>query len=583
MATFDGSIPLDVGREEFHECGPCLWGGKRKGATHYCESCPDYLCDDCKDYHGNLTVTRNHTIVPVIGTPVSGTGASGHDVTCSCNNGLPVTFYCSEHHDIICGDCEFFSHQACKTTNFQEKCSTYKTWKLNSVLTEITTLKGKYERLKQKSSDFKNEINQLKDACLTEIKRFRKELDRILDNLENNILQELDKWEEDEHHDFDEDMSAIETDLKLLQIDQRRLEDVKKCDKKETMFITDIQMTKDFKSCRSKLEKLEKTVMKPTLAFERNELLAAFAIGVKSLGSLKVQSKECRHVLTNTTESTNMRGDRKIKSRDEVNITESNDQDIPYITGCTVMPNGHVVLCDRNNKQIKVLDDTWAITGRLKLPGLWDVSVVDSSNVIVSLPDNMKLQKVRVFPKLKVVSNIKLDKKCWGVAVDASKDEIYVTLNKDLNEGEVRVLDMQGMVRKRYVTRPDGPFSLTSPYYITVSPFGEKMFVSDYLRDTILCLKPKGGIIYTYKDDDMRRPRGLICSSGGNVLVCGEYSKNIHIISPDGKKYDTLVTPKHDLREPCSIAYKEKDATLIVGGYNMDEILLFKLARGTWQ
>ena len=65
------------------------------------------------------------------------------------------------------------------------------------------------------------------------------------------------------------------------------------------------------------------------------------------------------------------------------------------------------------------------------------------------------LQKVQMFLKMKASSTIKLDKKCWGVAVYG--EEIYVELNKDLKEGEVRVLDLKGQLERCLGINPSGP------------------------------------------------------------------------------------------------------------------------------
>ena len=91
--------------------------------------------------------------------------------------------------------------------------------------------------------------------------------------------------------------------------------------------------------------------------------------------------------------STKILIDRKFKPRSEVNVRIEGDKESPYISGCTVMPSGHVVLCDRNNNQIKLLDDM--ITGCLELPSPWNVSVIDSNNVIVSLQMYSNYRKYR--------------------------------------------------------------------------------------------------------------------------------------------------------------------------------------------
>ena len=583
MATFDGSKSLQMASDDFreHECGPCLLGGRTREAIHYCIDCPDYLCDGCKDYHCTLAVTRKHTIMSGSRIPVSAKGKPSLGIICSCNKGQPIAFYCNGHQEIICGACKTFNHHKCTTSSIQEKSSDYKSSKLDSILAEIKSLEVKYERLKQDSTGSKKEVNKLKEDCQKEIKRYRKELDTIFDNLERNILTELDKWKQDRHCHVDQNVSTIDAALNVLRVDCKRLEDAKRDGKKEAMFVADTQVSKSIQGYARKLAELEKDIEKPNLAFKRNVLLADLVAGVNSLGSLLSQriSDNQDNKLPGkpySTGSTKMLKDRNIKSRKEVNARTDEDKKDPWISGCAVMPNGHVVLCDRENKQIKLLDDSWTITGRLNLPDPWDVSVIDSSNVIVSLPDTKQLQKVQVFPKMKTGRTIQLDRICYGVAV--SGQEIYTTCHDNPGQGEVKVLDLRGNIKRRLGANQDGSYLFTNPNYITVSASGEKIFVADSLTHTVTCLTPSGTVIYTYKYDDMRYPRGLICDSGDNVLVCGRDSNNVHTISPDGNKYHTLLTSKDGLRDPYSIAYKESEDTLIVGCLRSDELLLFKFA-----
>ena len=370
-------------------------------------------------------------------------------------------------------------------------------------------------------------------------------------------------------------MSTIAAALNVLLVDCKCLEDAKRDCKKQTMFIADVEVSKALQNYKRKLEDLEQEIERPILAFEKNEMLADLVAGIKTFGSLKTQ-----HILHRqgiklpekslSTSSTKVLIDRKITSRSVVNVRTDDDKYDPWISGCTVMPTGHVVLCDQSNKKVKLLNDSWTITGRLDLPDPLDVSVIDSSNVIVSSPNKKQLQNVQVFPKMKAGRTIQLYRRFWGVTV--SGQEIYTTCQNNPGLGEVKVLDMQGKLKRRL-----GTYLFTSPNCITVSASGEKIFVSDEATHIITCLKPSGTIIYTYKDDNMRSPGGLICDSGDNVLVCGYDSNNVHAISPNGNKNHTFITSKDGLSKPSSIAYKENDDTLIVGCHDRNELLLFKL------
>ena len=271
---------------------------------------------------------------------------------------------------------------------------------------------------------------------------------------------------------------------------------------------------------------------------------------------------------------------RKVQSRSQVNIKAGDGEKTPLISGCTVMTNGDVVLCDIYNYKIKLLNSSGVLTGNMKLsPQPWDVSVLEPTSVIVTLPFSEELQVVQVYPQLKPGRVIKLDKDCYGVRV--GKGELYVTCHNDTypGVGEIRVLDLDGKVKRRLGVNQHGQYMFTAPDYITVNSSGEKIFVSDNVRDTVTCMSAAGRVIYTYKDDSMRAPRGLLCDSEDNILVCGWRSNNVQVLTADGNRHCTLLTESDGLKYPHSIAYRDGDNTLLVGCDDNDDILSFQLTK----
>ena len=142
---------------------------------------------------------------------------------CGCNKNQPIEIYCDTHQEIICGACRTFSHHECNTSSIQEKSSSYKSSKLNSILTEVKSLQVRYQRIKKESCG-KKDVSQLKEACKKEIKQFRKELDTTLETLEKNMLAKLDTWEQGEDCRIGQHVSAIAAALIVLQTDCKLLE-----------------------------------------------------------------------------------------------------------------------------------------------------------------------------------------------------------------------------------------------------------------------------------------------------------------------------------------------------------------------
>ena len=273
---------------------------------------------------------------------------------------------------------------------------------------------------------------------------------------------------------------------------------------------------------------------------------------------------------------------RQIKWARNVNVRLADDKYDPDITGCVVMSSGYIVACDRNGS-IKLLDRYWSLLDSLKLPANpWDVAVIDDNNVIVTIPHKQQLQYIQVFPQLNLGPVIQLNKWCWGVAV--SGEEIYITCDtidghsSYTNDGDVRVLDKQGNLKRRYGIHESGSYLMHRPFHITVSSSGDKLYVSDASVNTVTCFNVcDGSVFFMYKHSDLRNPRGLYCDDRDNVIVCGHASNNIHVITADGNN-GNLLSSKDGIMRPESVAYRESDDTFVIGCFKSDQMIIFRLS-----
>ena len=260
----------------------------------------------------------------------------------------------------------------------------------------------------------------------------------------------------------------------------------------------------------------------------------------------------------------------------EVNVRMTLDREDPFISGCAVMTNGYVVICDTNNKKIKLLDASLELNDSLYLPTPWDVSVLDDSTVIVTLSYYNRLQMIQIFPRMKTGRVLEQDKKCWGVAV--SGDNIYVSCHNNPGDGEVRVLDKKGNIKRRLGVFTSGAFLFLGPSYITVSRPGDKIYVSDSDTDTVTCMKADGSIVYTTKG--WKWLRGLYCTDNGSVLVCDRDSQNVHMIEAGGDKGGMFLTTNDGVKKPASVAFRKSDNLLVVTSQRQNCLFVCKLSVG---
>ena len=255
--------------------------------------------------------------------------------------------------------------------------------------------------------------------------------------------------------------------------------------------------------------------------------------------------------------------DKSIRSISKVNIRIPDDSEVPTISGCCVMSDGQAVLCDHDNYQIKLLDSSYKLIGNLKLPaGPVDISVLSDTEVIITIPDKRQLI-VAVTSQLRIIRTIQLDKVCMGV--DVSGGEIYIICEESW-QGEIRILDMSCNEKRRIsLSRVMGTYMINTPLYIAVSAFSGMIFITDLETETLTCLTSDGQLVYQFKDQRLGCPEGLLVDSADNVLLCYPRYDTIVVITPDGRKHGTLLSNKDGIEDTCSLAYRARDNTVIVG------------------
>ena len=401
-----GASSLNWGSDEVHEleCGPCGTGGISRKGVFFCHTCREYLCNPCKDYHGNLKVTRNHTIV-------------------SC--------------ELLCGPCISKKIKR-EPSHYCEDCSEY-----------------------------------FCDAC------------------------------KDVHG---------------------------------------------------------------ALKVSRNHTVLS---GAKMPKHFNTTDTDIRH-------GNIMWLDKRIRSISKVNIRIPDDSEEPWILGCCVMSDGQAVLCDINNYQIKLLDSSYKLIANLKLPDQpQDISVLNDTEVIITLPHKRQLLIVAVTSQLRIIRTIQLDKVCWGV--DVSGGEIYITC-ADSEQVEIRILDMSCNERRRIsLSRVMRTYVVKTPWYIAVSAFSGKIFITDLETKTLTCLTSDGQLVYQYREQRLAWPRGILVDSADNVLLCYYGSHTIVVITPDGWEHGALLSDKDGIECPWSLAYRERDNTVIVGCDYTDQLACIQL------
>ena len=365
MASVDGSRTLQGASDEFHIniCGACKTMDVERGASHYCKDCPVYLCDQCKDHHRKLPLTKNHRIVSESQVPVvtSTRGRPATVIYCSCYKNEEVQYFCDGHQDAVCASCKNTKHYRCKVSRIQDKSKGYTKSKIDVIMSKIKAIEDDYAQLKTSRNDQSKSLMHTKEHCIKEINACRKELNTFLDDLEKSMLKLLDYKADEGQKRLSQHISSLTETLKMLKTDSKLLQDAKSNGGPALMFAADFQVSKGLQEYEERLSDMVNDVIDTDIKFELNSKLANLQTEIDTLGSL------IRRSARNIQIGRKMLLDSTIQSQKQVNVKLSDDSSQPSITGSVVMPTGDIVLCDRNNRKLKLLDSSDILKDSMKL------------------------------------------------------------------------------------------------------------------------------------------------------------------------------------------------------------------------
>ncbi|XP_045184230.2 E3 ubiquitin-protein ligase TRIM33-like isoform X2 [Mercenaria mercenaria] len=189
MAT--GAHHVDTSDEIFDfTCSPCSEQNKNREAVRYCVECQDYYCQSCTDMHKMFPAMRGHKLLHTADYSSSSHHPGLPPVpTERCNNHKTklIDMYCWGHDEVCCTSCVAENHRSCDSvtsiTDVIKKSAASK--ETDTLIQELNTLINVCSEIKTAKETDLSEINLAKERAIGEIEKHRKEIDTLLDELEN--------------------------------------------------------------------------------------------------------------------------------------------------------------------------------------------------------------------------------------------------------------------------------------------------------------------------------------------------------------------------------------------------------------
>ncbi|XP_052247776.1 uncharacterized protein LOC127855903 isoform X2 [Dreissena polymorpha] len=471
--------------------------------------------------------------------------------------------FCEDHSQLCCTNCAFLNHRQCaKVTLISESVKgpppnlQQLSRKIQSILEEIKKLQNYWDTNMQS-------LQASYDKQLYVIHDTRKKINSILDNIEKNTMKELDdklaSLKASVKTDAD-NCSKLKNELKQL---NDAIHDIVDKGKAELTFIAS-------KKCMEKIEQSETYLMQnsfqveSSLTFQADRDFQQYLSKLSGLGKIVLSTKKTL-VLVDPDQALTVQG------KSEYNVSLQREKNC-YIIAICDFSEDQILVADCLNERVKLLNHQYQVVCHYDLNGYpRDMCKITPSEVAVTVDDTMthEVQFVSVNGGQLVKGRmLQFQHRCFGIA--HIMQDLYLTSGTALYK-----YSMKGaLLTKLYEDTSDR----LTVYKCAVSPSGDKIFITNHSHSMVLTLARDGTVLQTFTDPDLQHPRGIHVTALGQVLVCGASSDTILQLDGEGKKkLATLATRRDGLNYPGSVFYNRSTASLIVGQWSSDNILVLRV------
>ncbi|XP_053388417.1 uncharacterized protein LOC128551542 [Mercenaria mercenaria] len=429
----------------------------------------------------------------------------------------------------------------------------------SSLIQELKTLINICLEIKTTKETDLSEIDLAKKTALDEMKKHRKELDTLLDELENASKQKIENehkklWDESE----EEKQKITEYESRL----QKRVSTLQASGSNEAQrFVSEKLGHKDLVDISKDAYTFTRG-NKTSFEFHGDPNLVEVFSEIESLGEVE------RHVKCRTVPVKSLY---QIERTREQNVNIPSDKRACNISSCCFDDNGNLLLTDYNNKSLKRVNlQTASVTDQCSMPDSpIAVCCVNKEEAAVSLVKR-SIQFVSLRDQMKITRQVKLYHPCWGIS--CNEGSMYIT-------DESKTLYIYNVSGKLFrVVNHDnkGNDIFSNNRHVTFDRYSGKVYVCDF-RKGLVSFDKEGTYISSFTDKILSLPQGACSDGGGNMFVCGWGSSNVIQIGTDDKMLGEVVGKSQGLGRICSVCFDGRQKRLVVTISNSDKIYIFNL------
>ncbi|XP_063400225.1 E3 ubiquitin-protein ligase TRIM71-like [Mytilus trossulus] len=558
-------------------CAVCDLRHQSSASTHWCTECEESLCSDCKEHHNVLKATRNHKTIPISDYQPLPTVVTENQQFCVYHN-EKYQLYCVIDREPICYKCTKEHGKCGEVIPLEEVVDGFKTSE-DFIDLELSLI------------DMLNNVKKLREAKLsniTSIKHQTKEIKEQHCKLQTQVIQHLkqinEKFEEELENRELLCCDSIRSYISSLQDKEREINLINTEIQTMKKYASDLQTFLSMRDLQAKVTDREND-LQSMIENTSNDILNIESVTDVAVNDFLNVSTFCSlSVKKNPSANFDMyrRKDRQaqilvqkdVKSTTNIKceLNRKLHTACKFPLGCCVTTKGEFVFTNYDKEEedtLTVLTTNGEVSFQINFSKSYrsfDVVCVDDTTVAVSSGFSDEKPGICFLNLIsrKLIKFIALPDSPYGITYDG-KSLICGVINKDIHV--ISCADYS------ITTIPNT--ALCGLSYI--SCFDDKIFLTNPDQHIVTCYLYTGEKVWEFRDETiLRDPWGITTDNKGNIVVAGYSSRNVVVISNDGKQCEQLLSfldVNNILNTPEAIFFDNARKQLLVTKADQEAII----------
>jgi hypothetical protein len=398
-------------------------------------------------------------------------------------------------------------------------------------------------------------LNKQKLLCQKEIQETRQDINKKLDFLEQDILDELSSIYTKHNSEIEELITDLKSRKQRVDESECVLSAIKQHATEFQTYLSIRDMTREAQEEDNYLQSLR----------DNQKLVRYDMRFIKEMGVIENKSKffgklefEIRNEDVAFTRKTDNEAQifNPRRRREVGNITMSKilsfkvpSKENNKVQDCLVSDDGLFIVTNRDNKCLHIFESDGTVKRDLQL--LYKpIGVTQLNKQILVIYDDKSIIHVIDLTIFNIVNEIKI--KAQSHSICTFNSNICI----GLQDCGFLIIDIKGNVLKEL------KMAFENPYYIVVT--NDTIYIPKWKENKIVCLDTNGNQLFEMFNEDLKAPLGITSDSDGNLYVVGFHSNNVFLFSKDDQTCKELIPASDKMSKPRTVNYNDMLGLLMI-------------------